>query len=313
MSFNRIAIYGHRGWASSAIAAAMIASGAPIKVLYRPGSDISSLPDSVPTVAVDLDDQGQVVGALQDVDIVISLVGHEGVTRQHGLVKAIPETGVRLFVPSDLAARYDEQGLRIPVNRNKYEVEDAARAAGISMTVVLPGNFAEFALATPAMGVDRRNNRILFSGDSERSVLNLCTRSYVAAAYASIFATTPIEDLQGRTIALSEFRATGSEIATALKELHGSSTATKVQSTESTNAAIESALATGSPFALAFYCRKIWGTGQQAHMVGFDFWDVPGYNKASLRDLIARGQLQEYRQLPPAVLQFFEGLFEQCI
>jgi hypothetical protein len=127
-----------------------------------------------------------------------SLVGHEGVTRQHGLVKAIPETGVRLFVPSDLAARYDEQGLRIPVNRSKYEVEDAARAAGIPMTVVLPGNFAEFALATPyvstslhddlvsrefshfadtglirAMGVDRRNNRILFSGDSERSVLNL--------------------------------------------------------------------------------------------------------------------------------------------
>ncbi|KAL3483336.1 hypothetical protein BJX62DRAFT_245003 [Aspergillus germanicus] len=289
MSFNRIAIYGHRGWASSAIAAAMIASGAPIKVLYRPGSDISSLPDSVPTVAVDLDDQGQVVAALQDVDIVISLVGHEGVTRQHGLVKAIPETGVRLFVPSDLAARYDEQGLRIRSTATK------------------------FALATPAMGVDRRNNRLLFSGDSERSVLNMCTRSYVAAAYASIFATTPIEDLQGRTIALSEFRATGSEIATALTELHGSSTATKVQFTESTNAAIESALATGSPFALAFYCRKIWGTGQQAHMVGLDFWDVPGYNKASLRNLIARGQLQEYRQLPPAVLQFVEGLFEQCM
>jgi hypothetical protein len=98
-----------------------------------------------------------------------------------------------------------------------------------------------------------------------------------------------------------------------LTELHGSSTATKVQLTDSTNAAIESALATESPVALAFYCRKIWGTGQQAHMVGFDFWDVPGYQKGSLRDLIVRGQLQEYRQLPPAVLDFFEGLFEQCM
>jgi nucleoside-diphosphate-sugar epimerase len=68
---NRIAIYGHRGWASSAITAALIASGTPVKVLYRPGSDVSSLPDSIATVAVDLADHGQVVAALQDVDIVM--------------------------------------------------------------------------------------------------------------------------------------------------------------------------------------------------------------------------------------------------
>ena len=62
---------------------------------------------------------------------------------------AIPKTNVRLFVPSDLAARYDEQGMRIPVNHAKGEVESAARNAAIPMTVVHPGNFAEFALATP--------------------------------------------------------------------------------------------------------------------------------------------------------------------
>lgn len=78
-----------------------------------------------------------------------SLVGHEGVTRQLSLVNAIPKTNVQLFVPSDLAARYDEQGLRIPVNHAKDEVERAARAAGIPVSVVLTGNFAEFALATP--------------------------------------------------------------------------------------------------------------------------------------------------------------------
>jgi hypothetical protein len=77
-----------------------------------------------------------------------SLVGH-GVTRQLSLVNAIPKTNVRLFVPSDLAARYDEQGLRIPVNHAKDEVERPARAADIPVTVVLTGNFAEFALATP--------------------------------------------------------------------------------------------------------------------------------------------------------------------
>ncbi|BCS30148.1 uncharacterized protein APUU_80451A [Aspergillus puulaauensis] len=309
MPSNRIAVYGHRGWASSAIVAALIASGAPIKVLYRPGSDISSLPNSVAKIAVDLDDQDTVVAALQDVDVVISLVGHEGVTRQLGLVNAIPKTNVRLFVPSDLAARYDEQGLRIPVNHAKHEVERAARAAGIPVTVVLTGNFAEFALATPAMGVDRRNNRIIFTGESEHKALNLCTRSYVAAAYASIFASTPIDQLRNRTIALCELRATGSEIAHSLTTQHGSRTRSKHESAESINEVVESSIATGSKFALAFYCRRIWGSGQQTEMMGCEFWDVKGFRKASLHDLIVGGRLQEYRELPSALLEFVESQF----
>ncbi|KAL4814827.1 hypothetical protein BDW67DRAFT_165258 [Aspergillus spinulosporus] len=312
MSFNRIAVYGHRGWASSAIVAALIASGVPIKVLYRPGSDISSLPESIAKIEVDLEDQEKVIAALQDVDIVMSLVGHEGVTRQYGLVKAIPNTKVRLFVPSDLAARYDELGLRIPVNQAKDGVERAARSAGIPVTVVLPGNFAEFALATPAMGVDCRKNRIIFTGDSEQKPLNLCTRSYVAAAYVSIFASTPIDQLRNRTIALSEFNATGEEIVKALTEKFGSRTHIAYETSEKIEKVIETSLANKSPFALAFYCRKIWGTGQQTRMIGHDLWDVKEYEKASLRDLIVEGKLQEYRELPQAVLDFFEPQFDRC-
>lgn len=78
-----------------------------------------------------------------------SLVGHSGVTLQHHFIKAIPETEVKLFSPSDLAGRYDYQGNCIPVNNQKQEVEAAARSAGIPITIVLPGNFAEYALATP--------------------------------------------------------------------------------------------------------------------------------------------------------------------
>lgn len=53
-----------------------------------------------------------------------------------------------MFAPSDLAARYDGQGLQIPVNKAKDEIERAAAQAGIPITAVLPGNFAEFALNT---------------------------------------------------------------------------------------------------------------------------------------------------------------------
>lgn len=69
MTFNRIAVYGHRGWASSAIVKALAASGAPITVLYRPGSDVSGLPYGVNTISVDVEDQKALVSALQDVDI----------------------------------------------------------------------------------------------------------------------------------------------------------------------------------------------------------------------------------------------------
>lgn len=70
-SFNRLAVYGHRGWASSAIVDALIASGAPLKVLYRPDSDVSRLPDDLPKVAVHLDDEKALIGALEDVDILM--------------------------------------------------------------------------------------------------------------------------------------------------------------------------------------------------------------------------------------------------
>ncbi|KAI3535707.1 hypothetical protein CSPX01_11231 [Colletotrichum filicis] len=139
-SFNRIAIYGHRGWASSKITEALIASGAPIRVIYRPGSDISSLPASVTSVEVDVNDEKALVDALHDIDVVISLVGHEGVERQHAFIKAIPKTEVKLFSPSELAGQYDEQGLKIGVNKAKRQVEEVSIAAGIPTSLVLLGN-----------------------------------------------------------------------------------------------------------------------------------------------------------------------------
>lgn len=77
-----------------------------------------------------------------------SLVGHDGVTIQHHFITVIPKTNVQLFSPSDLASRYDSLGLRIPLNKAKREVEEAAHQAGIPTTIVLTGNFAEFALGT---------------------------------------------------------------------------------------------------------------------------------------------------------------------
>lgn len=69
--YNRIAVYGHRGWASSAIVDSLATSGAPVTVLYRPGSDASGVAGAVKPIEVDVEDEGALVAALQDIDIVM--------------------------------------------------------------------------------------------------------------------------------------------------------------------------------------------------------------------------------------------------
>ncbi|KAI0376617.1 NmrA-like family protein [Hypomontagnella monticulosa] len=310
MSYNRLAVYGHRGWVSSAVVNALASSGAPVKVLSRPGSDISGLPPNVTTVEVDVNNQQQLVSALQDVDIVISLVGHEGVERQHAFVKAIPSTNVKLFVPSDLGLRMpDEQGLRVPVNKAKDEVETAAKKAGIPTTVILPGCFAESAFSSGIMGVDCPGNRIIFTGDSANQQMNICSRNYVAAAYASIFANTPPEQLQGRAIGLSELKATGNEIVAALNKKHGSEPQILRHSLEKVEDEIDTCIRNGVPLALAWYCRKAWGNGTLVKGVGEDIWEVEEYKKATLEDLLIAGKLEPYRNIPPQAVQAFNSTF----
>lgn len=71
MAFNRIAVWGHRGFVGSAVVTALIASGAPVTILHRPGSDTSHLPDHVKKIEVDDLDEDALVAALQDIDIVM--------------------------------------------------------------------------------------------------------------------------------------------------------------------------------------------------------------------------------------------------
>ncbi|KAJ5970416.1 uncharacterized protein N7479_000334 [Penicillium vulpinum] len=309
MTYNRIAVYGHRGWVSSTIFAALVQSGAPIKVLYRPSSDVSDLPEGITSVKVDVEDQQALEAALQDVDIVISLVGQEGVARQHGFVKAIPHTNVKLFVPSDLAFRCDEQGLRVPVNKVKFEVEIAAKNAGIPTTIILPGYFAESSLSSFLIGVDLPGNRIVFTGDSEHQIVNICTREYVAAAYAAIFAQTPISQLQDTVIGLSELRVTGQDVAKALERKHNAPPTVFRHSLKEADRQMQIRLDQGRPLALAWYCRRVWGSGEVQNVIGSNIWEIPGYQKKTLKDLIEDGELVAYRKATPELKAALEQTF----
>ncbi|BCS03778.1 uncharacterized protein AKAW2_70656A [Aspergillus luchuensis] len=308
MAFNRIAVYGHRGFVGSRIVPALIASGAPITVLHRPSSDTSNLPEHVRKIEVDVLDEDALVDALQDIDIVISLVGDEGTDRQYGFVKAIPRTKVQLFSPSDFCLRYCEQGMRMPCMKAKAKVEKASKDAGIPTTVIHVGNFAEFTLSTTAVGVDLQNNILVYTGNSASERVTMCTKVYVAAAYVDIFTTRPIHTIQNRTITLSELAPTGMEIAAIMKEKNGRDPSIVTRSLEEINQRIEDSLSKESNLAVPAYCRKMWGTGEMMKMLPDDLWKVEGYRKASLEDLVIGGKLDSYRVLPDHVLEYLRKM-----
>ncbi|OJJ70245.1 hypothetical protein ASPBRDRAFT_76782 [Aspergillus brasiliensis CBS 101740] len=310
---NRIAIYAHRGWIGSKIVKALAESPASVKILCRPGSSVAGLPSNVSAANVDITDQADLIAALKDIDILISLVGHAGIRSQHHLVEAIPKTEVQLFVPSDLAVRYAGQGLGIDLIRAKLEVEEHAKRLAVKTTTVLTGNLAEFALGTPAMGVDLLNNRIIFTGDSASQPLNLCTRSYVAAAYVSMFADTPIEILENRTLSLSELRPTGYEIQQALTTKFGVPPAQRTIPIERVSIQVDEMIKNGDPGALAWYTRKNWGNGDQLKFLGTDFWEVEGYTKATVKDLLVEEKLEEYRPLPKEFLDILYVDYADCV
>ncbi|EWZ28387.1 NmrA-like family protein [Fusarium oxysporum Fo47] len=308
MAFNRIAVYGHRGFVGSRVVPALIASGAPITVLHRASSDTSNLPDHVRKIEVDVLDEDALVGALQDIDIVISLVGDEGTDRQHGFVKAIPRTNVQLFSPSDFCLRYCEQGMRMPCMKAKAKVEKAAKDAGIPTSVIHVGNFAEFTLNTPAVGIDLQNNVLVHTGNSANERVTMCTKDYVAAAYVDIFTARPIHTIQNRTFTLSELAPTGNEIAAIMKEKNGREPSISTRSIGEINQTIEDCLSKESNLAVPSYCRKIWGTGEMMKMLPDDLWEVKDYKKASLEDLVIRGKLESYRALPDHVLEYLRKM-----
>ncbi|KAM0237778.1 hypothetical protein ACHAP5_008948 [Fusarium lateritium] len=332
MVFNRIAIWGHRGFVGSGLVPALIASGAPITVLHRPGSDTSMLPDDVKKIEVDALDEDALVAALQDIDIVLSIVGDAGTDTQYGFLKAIPKTNVQLFCPSDFCLRYTEQGMRIPCMKAKADVEKASKNAGIPTTVVHGGNFAEFTFSTVAVGIDLQNNVLVHTGNSANErvtmwyvlfnfkapplnvsfglikLIGCSTRKYVAAAFVDIFTARPIHTIQNRTITLSELAPTGNEIAAMMERKNGKEPSVSTRSLEEMNQLVEDCLSKESNLAVPAYCRKMWGSGEMFKMLPDELWEVKDYKKATLEDLIIGGKLEPYRALPAPVMEYLRKM-----
>lgn len=115
------------------------------------------------------------------------------------------------------------------------------------------------------------------------------TREYIAAAYASIFAKTPIADLRDRVIGLSELRLTGAEIAKSLELKHGSPPQIFRQSLAEVGRQFDKSVTGGLPLGIPYYCRHLWGAGGYVKAIGSDIWPMDGYRQKTLDELLNGG------------------------
>lgn len=145
-------------------------------------------------------------------------------------------------------------------------------------------------------------------------MVSYSTADYVAAAYVSIFTGSPISEISNRAIGLIELAPTGEEIAEALEKKHGEKPKIFTQSVEKTVADFHKHRTSDHPvlsrISPAWFWRKLWGTGELTSMLGSDIWDVPGYQKATVDDLIVEGKVGPYRDLSQVLPYLEEAMFQ---
>lgn len=64
-----IAIFGHRGWVAGHVIKALLKTGVTLKVIHRPRSVTSDLPETVLKAEAAFEDEDALVDALRGVDI----------------------------------------------------------------------------------------------------------------------------------------------------------------------------------------------------------------------------------------------------
>jgi len=123
----------------------------------------------------------------------------------------------------------------------------------------------------------------------------------VAASIASLLTTQPISQLANRSIGLTELTPTGDDIQRSLAERYGSEPKIARATEETSIQKIQDQ----HPLALMDLVKLKWSRGQ--HSVGEDVYEISGYKKATLHDLIVDDKLGEYREVavPYTLDEFF--------
>ena len=158
---SKILVIGGTGYIGRHVVAASARLGHPTFALVRDAASsdaakallIKSFQDAgVTLLKGDLYDHGSLVGAIKEVDVVISTLGARQIADQTRLIAAIKEAGnVKRFFPSEFGMDVDRTNAVEPVKSifaAKAGIRRAVEAEGIPYTYVVANYFAGYALRT---------------------------------------------------------------------------------------------------------------------------------------------------------------------
>lgn len=215
-----IVLAGGTGNLGGRIAQALVARGAHVRALVRPGSASAVLRDTgIEVVPVDFSDAEAMRAACEGGDCVVSaLNGLEDVTvtAQGQLLDAAVAAGVPRFIPSDFSIDYTL--LRPGENRN-FDLRRRFRArldaAPIAATSIFNGAFAEL-LNGQAPIVLRKIRRVLYWGSADTR-FDVTTMDDTAAFTAA----AALDSESPRDLHIAGDRVNARDLATIMSDLAG--------------------------------------------------------------------------------------------
>jgi uncharacterized protein YbjT (DUF2867 family) len=141
----KVLVVGATGEVGSELVKVLVHRGAGVRALTRKQRKPGAFPDSVEIALGDLSDPVSVVEAMRGVDKLFLLIGGENAPVEltqaltaYGLAK---KAGLKHVTYASIYRA--DQFLDVPHFANKYAVEEAIRAGGMSYTILRPAYFAQ--------------------------------------------------------------------------------------------------------------------------------------------------------------------------
>lgn len=159
----RVAVLGAAGQTGAALLPELVARGAAVRAVVRPGASVS-LPEGVERAEADFADVEALTEALSGIDAVYHIPPtyspHEVAFGRNVMKAATRVGGVRLVYHSVMHAETPD----MPHHWRKWQVEELLRESALSWTIVRPAMYAQTALAF--LNRARTRLRLPFSPDS---------------------------------------------------------------------------------------------------------------------------------------------------
>ncbi|RMJ14236.1 hypothetical protein CDV36_006064 [Fusarium kuroshium] len=194
-----------------------------VSVLTRQGS-MSTFPPGVNVIKTDYT-SASLESALQGQDVVISMLGYDGLPQQKTIIDAAIKAGVKRFFPSEFGSRTYDDKVRaaVPVFGSKRETVKylMAREGQISWTAIINGAFFDLGLKVGFLGFDFSNNRAhLFDGGKVPfGATNMHTIGH--ALFSLLSSPSAYAESQNRYIHIASHMTSQHEILAAVEEVTG--------------------------------------------------------------------------------------------